>query len=118
MLASLRGAARAARDAVRHAPQVWQVAAGRARLAAADHGRPAGSCFIGQLGKYIPGSVWPILTQMELGARANVPRSRSASASILTMILSLVTGLLVAAVTLPFAHVTPPVTCGSSSSFR
>ena len=24
--------------------------------------------FIGQLGKYIPGSVWPILTQMELGA--------------------------------------------------
>jgi glycosyltransferase 2 family protein len=60
--------------------------------------------FIGQLGKYIPGSVWPVLTQMELGARANVPRSRSGSASILTMILSLATGLLVAAVTLPFAH--------------
>jgi len=60
--------------------------------------------FIGQLGKYIPGSLWPILTQMELGARANVPRSRSASASILTMIVSLATGLLVAAATLPFAH--------------
>jgi len=60
--------------------------------------------FIGQLGKYIPGSVWPVLTQMELGAKANVPRSRSASASILTMILSLATGLLVAAATLPFAH--------------
>jgi uncharacterized membrane protein YbhN (UPF0104 family) len=60
--------------------------------------------FIGQLGKYIPGSVWPILTQMELGARANVPRSRSASASMLTMILSLATGLLVAAATVPFAH--------------
>ena len=30
--------------------------------------------FIGQLGKYIPGSVWPVLTQMELGARAKVPR--------------------------------------------
>ena len=60
--------------------------------------------FIGQLGKYIPGSVWPVLTQMELGARANVPRARSASASILTMILSLATGLLVAAATLPFAH--------------
>jgi hypothetical protein len=60
--------------------------------------------FIGQLGKYIPGSLWPILTQMELGARANVPRSRSASASILTMILSLATGLVVAAATLPFAH--------------
>ena len=60
--------------------------------------------FIGQLGKYIPGSLWPILTQMELGARANVPRTRSASASILTMILSLATGLLVAAATVPFAH--------------
>jgi glycosyltransferase 2 family protein len=60
--------------------------------------------FIGQLGKYIPGSVWPVLTQMELGARANVPRARSASASILTMVLSLATGLLVAAATLPFAH--------------
>jgi hypothetical protein len=60
--------------------------------------------YIGQLGKYLPGSVWPVLTQMELGARANVPRSRSGSASILTMILSLATGLLVAAATLPFAH--------------
>ena len=60
--------------------------------------------FIGQLGKYIPGTLWPVLTQMELGARANVPRARSASASILTMVLSLATGLLVAAATLPFAH--------------
>jgi hypothetical protein len=60
--------------------------------------------FIGQLGKYLPGSLWPVLTQMELGARANVPRARSASASILTMILSLATGLLLAAATLPFAH--------------
>ena len=60
--------------------------------------------FIGQLGKYIPGSLWPILAQMELGARANVPRARSASASILTMVLSLATGLLVVAATIPFAH--------------
>jgi glycosyltransferase 2 family protein len=60
--------------------------------------------FIGQLGKYIPGSVWPILAQMELGARANVPRTRSASASVLTMLLSLFTGLLVAMVTLPFVR--------------
>ena len=60
--------------------------------------------FIGQLGKYIPGSVWPILTQMELGARASVPRVRSASASILTMIVSLAGGLLVAAAAIPFAH--------------
>jgi hypothetical protein len=60
---------------------------------------------IGQLGKYIPGSVWPVLTQMELGARAKVPRPRSASASVLAMLLSLCVGLVVAMVTVPFAAV-------------
>jgi hypothetical protein len=60
--------------------------------------------FIGQLGKYIPGSIWPVLAQMELGAAAGVPRPRSASASILTMVLSLFTGLVTAMVTLPFAQ--------------
>jgi glycosyltransferase 2 family protein len=59
--------------------------------------------FIGQLGKYLPGSVWPVLMQMELGAAYKVPRAKSASASILTMLLSLLTGLITALVTLPFA---------------
>lgn len=63
--------------------------------------------FIGQLGKYVPGSVWPVLMQMELGAARKVPRAKSASASILTMLLSLLTGLVTAFVTLPFsAHST------------
>ena len=35
--------------------------------------------FIGQLGKYLPGSVWPILAQMELGTAYRVPRARSAT---------------------------------------
>jgi glycosyltransferase 2 family protein len=58
--------------------------------------------FIGQLGKYLPGSIWPVLAQMELGAEHQVPRRRSASASVLTMLVSLLTGLLTALVTLPF----------------
>jgi glycosyltransferase 2 family protein len=58
--------------------------------------------FIGQLGKYIPGSVWPVIAQMELGAEHKVPRVRSASASVLAMLISLLTGLLMALVTLPF----------------
>lgn len=58
--------------------------------------------FLGQLGKYLPGSVWPILAQMELGKTYQVPRHRSASASVLTMLLSLLTGLLTALVMLPF----------------
>jgi len=57
--------------------------------------------FIGQLGKYLPGSVWPVLAQMELGTVHHVPRHRSASASVLAMLASLLTALLVAAVTLP-----------------
>ena len=57
--------------------------------------------FIGQLGKYLPGSVWPVLAQMELGTVYRVPRHRSASASVLAMLVSLLTALLVAAVTLP-----------------
>jgi glycosyltransferase 2 family protein len=60
---------------------------------------------IGQLGKYIPGSVWPILTQMELGAQAKVPRPRSASASALAMLLSVAVGLIIAIVTVPFGAV-------------
>jgi glycosyltransferase 2 family protein len=59
--------------------------------------------FVGQLGKYLPGSVWPVLAQMELGAAHEVPRRRSASASVLTMLLSLLAGILVGLVMLPFS---------------
>jgi glycosyltransferase 2 family protein len=59
--------------------------------------------FIGQLGKYLPGSVWPILAQMELGAAHRVPRARSATTAVLAMMIGLLTGLVTALVTLPFA---------------
>lgn len=58
--------------------------------------------FLGQLGKYVPGSVWPVLAQMELGTVYRVPRTRSATASVLTMLVALLGGLLAALVTLPF----------------
>ena len=58
--------------------------------------------FLGQLGKYLPGSVWPVLAQMELGKTYRVPRHRSASASVLFMLLALLTGLLTTLVMLPF----------------
>jgi glycosyltransferase 2 family protein len=60
--------------------------------------------FVGQLGKYLPGSVWPVLAQMELGAAHQVPRRRSATASVLTMLMSLMAGILVGLVALPFSH--------------
>jgi uncharacterized membrane protein YbhN (UPF0104 family) len=37
---------------------------------------------IGLLGKYLPGSIWAYLLQMELGQRAGLPRSRAFLASI------------------------------------
>jgi hypothetical protein len=71
--------------------------------------RPAAQIlFVGQLGKYLPGSVWPVLAQMQLGAAHKVPRARSASASVLVMLISLVSGILIGLVMLPFAgHAAP-----------
>ncbi|MFC4531573.1 lysylphosphatidylglycerol synthase domain-containing protein [Sphaerisporangium dianthi] len=57
--------------------------------------------FVGQLGKYIPGSLWPVLAQMEMGKDLGVPRSRSATAFFLTYPIYLASGLSVAALTLP-----------------
>ncbi|MEV1169734.1 lysylphosphatidylglycerol synthase transmembrane domain-containing protein [Nonomuraea sp. NPDC049784] len=63
--------------------------------------RPAAKVFfVGQLGKYIPGAVWPMLAQMEMGRDLGVPRSRSAAAFFLMMPIQLATGLLVSLVTL------------------
>jgi uncharacterized membrane protein YbhN (UPF0104 family) len=58
--------------------------------------------FIGQLGKYMPGSVWPVLTQMELGRASKVPRERSASTAMLSMMIGLASGLLATLVGMPF----------------
>jgi len=57
--------------------------------------------YLGQLGKYLPGSVWPLLAQMELGRGYKVPRRTSGAALVIFMLLVLGTGLLVAALALP-----------------
>ncbi|MDX6696893.1 MAG: glycosyltransferase 2 family protein [Solirubrobacteraceae bacterium] len=63
--------------------------------------RPAARFFfVAQLGKYLPGGVWPFLTHMELGRELRLPRHRTATALALTLGLSLLTALLVAAATL------------------
>jgi glycosyltransferase 2 family protein len=59
--------------------------------------------FIGQLAKYVPGSIWPVLAQAELGADRGIPRSRSALSVLLSYAVMTCSGLVVAAVTLPFA---------------
>lgn len=54
--------------------------------------------YVGQIGKYLPGAVWPVLAQMELGQAQRIPRRRSATVAVVTMLVSLAAGLLTAAV--------------------
>jgi uncharacterized membrane protein YbhN (UPF0104 family) len=57
--------------------------------------------FVGQLGKYLPGSVWPVVAQMRMGREAGLPRQRVALAFLLTLGLSVLTGLVVGLGALP-----------------
>lgn len=57
--------------------------------------------FLAQLGKYVPGSVWALVGQVELASQHEVPRRRGASATLLAMAVTVATGCAVAAVTLP-----------------
>lgn len=52
---------------------------------------------LAQLGKYLPGSLWPVLAQAELGRDHGVPRARSAVAALAGLVVGLVTGTVVAA---------------------
>lgn len=54
--------------------------------------------FVGQLGKYIPGAVWPVVTQMELGSDHQVPRRRSVAALLIAVLISLVSGFSIGSV--------------------
>lgn len=58
--------------------------------------------FIAQLGKYVPGGVWAVAAQVELGHDYRIPRSRSLSAVVVSLVVTLGSGLAVALATLPF----------------
>ena len=57
--------------------------------------------FVGQLAKYVPGAIWPAVTQIELGRDYRVPARASGAAVIVFLLTIFGTGLLVAAPTLP-----------------
>ncbi|EWT00206.1 hypothetical protein N865_17595 [Intrasporangium oryzae NRRL B-24470] len=54
-----------------------------------------GIYFVGQLGKYLPGSLWSVLVQADIASHLKVPRRRTAVTGLLALGLSLLTGLLV-----------------------
>lgn len=62
--------------------------------------------FTSALGKYLPGSVWPAIMQMEAAARWSTRRSAVVAAQGLTIITTSLTGLLIGLVLLAWADVT------------
>lgn len=58
-------------------------------------GHAARVFLVGQLGKYVPGSVWSLVVQTEMAARFGVPRHRTGVAALVAMAMSLLTGALV-----------------------
>ncbi|MDR1426666.1 MAG: flippase-like domain-containing protein [Bifidobacteriaceae bacterium] len=62
-------------------------------------------CLVGQLGKYVPGSVWAYLLQMELGRRYSIARARVLLTSLFAAGIGVVSSLVLGLAALPeIAH--------------
>jgi uncharacterized membrane protein YbhN (UPF0104 family) len=59
-------------------------------------GRAANIVFISQIGKYIPGGVWPIVTGSRLGLEAGMPVSTTAITLMVQLVTSVATGSVIA----------------------
>ena len=81
-------------------PLVWQsmLAALDVRVGVRDASK---IYLVGQLGKYVPGSVMAILLQMELARSVGITRARSFTASLLTAGVVVVASLLAGALAIP-----------------
>jgi uncharacterized membrane protein YbhN (UPF0104 family) len=79
------------------------------RAVLADLGSPlhvipaAKISFVSQLGKYLPGAVWSLAAQIELGHDLGVPRRRTAASFAVSLAITVGVGLGVAALALPLA---------------
>lgn len=59
--------------------------------------------FVGELGKYVPGGVWPVLGRGELAQRNDVPRSRAYASVALSLGMLYLAAMFTATAFLPFA---------------
>lgn len=62
-----------------------------------------GVFFTSQLGKYLPGSLWPVVSQMEFGKAQGIARRTMLAANAITLALSLTVGLILASILLPLS---------------
>src|SRR4051794_5475489 len=58
---------------------------------------------IGQAGKYVPGSVWSIVSQVQLGREYGISRVRMASASLVALLVSVTVAIAAGCLLLPFS---------------
>ena len=64
-------------------------------------GRGAQVFLVGVLGKYLPGSVWAYLLQIELGSRAGLARARVFAATLFSVAVAMVAALIAGAIAVP-----------------
>ena len=107
-------------DEIRHAEVGWLVAAaacaalGMVTIAwgwrhvlallgvRAPAGRVVGWYFAGEIAKYVPGGVWPVLGRGEIARRHGVPRSRAYASVAMSLGVLYLAAMFVAAAFLPF----------------
>ena len=81
------------------------MAAWRETLAGLGHRLPARIAarvfFLGQLAKYVPGSIWSIVGQAELAKVHGVPRARTATAGVVVLAISVTVALGLGGVAVP-----------------
>jgi glycosyltransferase 2 family protein len=66
-------------------------------------GRVTAWYFVGELGKYLPGGVWPVLGRGEVSRRGGVPRTRAYASVALSLAVLYLAAMFVAVALLPFA---------------
>lgn len=66
-------------------------------------GRTIAWYYVGELGKYVPGGVWPVLGRGELARRGGVPRTRAFTSVALSLGMLYLAAMFTAAAFLPFA---------------
>lgn len=79
----------------------WQVLVDHLGGEPVGYARGAQICLVGSLGKYVPGSVWAYLLQMELGRKAGLARARIFTGSLIQLGLGVVSALVVSLLAAP-----------------
>jgi hypothetical protein len=70
---------------------------------AADRRDAAAAFYVSQLGKYLPGAVWPVVVQVELGARWSVPRRVMLTVGLQLILVVTTSGILIGSLLLPWS---------------